>query len=278
MISATAIILTKNEEVNLPECIKSLKGFAKRIVVIDSGSEDRTVEIAHSMGAEVYVHEFVTHAKQFNWALDNIGIDTKWVLRIDADERLTPELICELENLSNKHKDDDVNGVTLEAWLYFMGRKIKYGCPNKRKMMFFKYGYGYIEERNVDEHTLLKSGKAIAAQNKFIHYDFKNLDHWISKLNWYATLEVNDYFENKTQAMANMSDTVIQKTRNKKYGVYYKLPMFLRCWLLFVYNYFFKLGFLDGKEGFIYNYMYHRWYRTLVDAKICERYFHYEKD
>ena len=272
MISVTAIILTKNEEVNLPDCISSLKNFAKRIVVIDSGSTVKTIEIAGLMGADVYIHEFVTHAKQFNWALDNIGVDTKWILRIDADERLTPELVNELESISSVHNTDDINGVTLEAWLYFMGRKIKYGCPNKRKLMFFKYGFGYIEERNVDEHTLLKSGKAISAKNRFIHYDFKNLDHWIGKLNWYASLEVKDYFEHQRKATENMSDSVIQKTRTKKYGIYYKLPMFFRCWLLFIYNYVFKLGFLDGKEGFVYNYMYHKWYRTLVDAKICEQY------
>lgn len=274
MANVTAIILTKNEEINLPDCINSLQGFAKRIAVIDSESEDKTVEIASSMGADVYIHKFITHAKQFNWALENIGVDTRWVLRIDADERLTPELVKELEDISELHDEDDVNGVTMEAWLYFLGKKIRYGCPNKRKLMLFKYGYGYIEERNVDEHTLLKSGKSIAAKNKFIHYDFKNLDHWINKLNWYATLEVKDYMEYKRKTTDNMVDSVIKKTRQKKYEVYYKFPIFFRCWLLFIYNYIFKLGFLDGKAGFVYNYMYHKWYRTLIDAKIIEQELH----
>ena len=272
-MDVTIVILTKNEEINIVDCLNSVKGFASRVVVVDSGSDDNTVTIAKEMGAEVYVHEFENYARQFNWALDNADITTKWTFRLDADERLTPALCEELEKLANLHENDDVNGIVMESWLYFLGKKIRFGCHNKRKLMMFKTGIGRIEDRKMDEHTVLSQGKSVNAKNRFIHYDFKNMTHWINKMNWYATREMQDYFEFKNGANCEIegNDKVTAKIRKKKFGLYYKFPMFFRCWLLFIYNYIFRLGFLDGKAGFIYNYMYHRWYRTLVDTKIYEQ-------
>ena len=273
MIDVTVVVLTKNEETNLVDCLKSLEGFAKRVVVVDSFSTDRTLEIARNWGADVYQHKFENYARQFNWALDNTNIDTKWTFRLDADERLTPELCKELEVLVKENDQTDVNGVTMEAWLYFMGRKIKHGCHNKRKLMLFKTGIGRVEDRKMDEHTVLSRGTSVYAKNRFIHYDFKDLTHWINKMNWYATREMQDYYEFMDGKSAELTaeDQVISANRKKKYGFYYRFPMFLRSWLLFLYYYIFRLGFLDGKEGFVYHYMYHRWYRTLVDAKILEQ-------
>ena len=274
MIDVTIIVLTKNEEINLPDCLESVKDFAKRVVVVDSGSSDRTEEIAIAYGADFYVHDFENYARQFNWGIDNTNIDTKWIFRLDADERLTPELCAELEKLTEEHADDNVNGITMEAWLYFMGRKIKHGCHNKRKLMLFKTGIGRIEDRKMDEHTVLACGTSVYAKNRFIHYDFKDMTHWINKMNWYATREMQDYYEFKNgqeYELIDEKDSAISGTRKKKFGIYYKFPMFFRSWLLFVYYYIVKLGFLDGKEGFVYHYMYHRWYRTLVDSKILEQ-------
>lgn len=270
----TFIILTKNEAINIVDCINSIKDFAQRIIVVDSGSTDDTIKIAKDMGADVYYHEFENYARQFNWALDNTNIETKWTFRLDADERLTPTLCDELEQLANAHENDDVNGIVMESWLYFLGRKIKHGCHNKRKLMMFKTGIGRIEDRKMDEHTVLSRGTSVSAKNRFIHYDFKDMTHWINKMNWYATREMQDYYDfknGKDYELGAAADAVVSNTRKKKFGLYYKFPMFIRSWLLFIYNYIFRLGFLDGKEGFIYNYMYHRWYRALVDAKIYEQ-------
>ena len=274
MADVTVVILTKNEQINLPDCLESIKDFARRVVVVDSGSTDETEAVARKYGADFYVHPFENYARQFNWGLDHTEITTKWTMRLDADERLTPALCRELEGLMAQHDQDDVNGVVLEAWLYFMGRKIRHGCPNKRKVMLFKTGIGRIEDRKMDEHTVLSQGRSVAAVNRFIHYDFKDMTHWIHKMNWYATREMQDYFDYKNgggDTLTGDQDGVIGSTRKKKFGLYYRFPMFFRCWLLFLYNYVFKLGFLDDKEGFVYHYMYHRWYRTLVDAKILEQ-------
>ena len=176
MADLTAIILTKDEEKNIEDCIKSIQGFAKRIVIVDSGSTDRTVEIADSYGADVYLHPFENYARQFNWGIDNTNIDTKWSLRLDADERFTPELCKELEEQMALHENDEINGFVLDAWLYFMGKCLKHGGSRKKKLMVFKTGFGRIEDRKMDEHTILSSGTAIEIKEKFLHYDFKDIN------------------------------------------------------------------------------------------------------
>lgn len=272
MTDVTAVILTKNEEKNLIDCLESLKGFAKRTVVVDCGSEDGTCSIAEQYGADVYFHPFENYSKQFNWALDNTDITTKWTYRLDADERLTPALKEELAALALEHVDDDINGFSTEAWLVFLGRVLKHGAANKRRIVMFKTGIGRIEDRRMDEHTVLSEGKSISCKERFIHEDFKDMTHWINKMNWYATREMQDYFEFKEGKSAEIeNDRYVAETRRKKFGFYYKLPMFSRSWFLFVYYYIFKGGFLDGRPGYIFNYMYHRWYRNLVDTKIYEQ-------
>lgn len=241
MVDVTFIILTKNEEVNIVDCLNSVEGFAKRVVIIDSGSTDKTCEIANSMGADIFVHPFENYARQFNWGIDNANITTKWTFRLDADERLTPELSKELEKLAKEHASDNVNGITMEAWLYFLGRKIKHGCHNKRKLMMFKTGIGRIEDRKMDEHTVLSEGVSVSCKNRFIHYDFKDMTHWINKMNWYATREMQDYYEfingqetdiSANQSSKNANDSTISETRKKKFGIYYKFPMFFRSCIL----------------------------------------------
>jgi len=271
MADLTAIILTKNESINIVDCINSIKGLAERIVVVDSGSTDNTVELAKELGADVYTHPFEFYAAQFNWALDNTNITTKWVLRLDADERFTPKLCEEAKIMMERHANDDVNGFTLEAWFFFMGKCLKHGGSKKRKLMIFKNGIGRIEDRKRDAHTILSKGTSIALKEKFLHYDFKDLSDYIGKYNLYATREMQDYIAYLQGASPDINtDRKIQKTRKMKFGLYYKMPKFIRAWMWFVYNYYFRLGFLDGKEGYIYYFLECYWYRYLVDAKIYE--------
>lgn len=271
MIDATAIILTKNEEKNIVDCLKSMKGFAKRCVVIDCGSEDRTVELSRELGADVYFHEFEYYAKQFNWAIDNCDISTEWIIRLDADERFPEELNKEIEKLIKENKDKPMNGITIEADLYFLGRVMKHGSHNKRKMMLFKKEYGRIEDRRRDAHSVINAGYSISTKRRFIHHDFKNIDSYIKKYNWYANRELQDYIDyaNGKGEDCNSDEKIIAR-RRKKLAVYYKAPMFFRCWLWFIYNYIFRGGFLDGKEGLVFCFLECYWYRFVVDSKIYE--------
>lgn len=271
MIDATAIIMTKNEEKNIVDCLKSMNGFAKRCVVIDCGSTDRTIELAKELGASVYTHEFEYYAKQFNWGIENCEIDTEWIIRLDADERFNNELNKELEQLINENKDKPMNGITIEADLYFLGRCMKHGIRNKCKMMMFKRAFGKIEDRRRDAHSVISEGYSVMTKHHFIHYDFKDIDNYIKKYNWYATREMMDYidFLNGQDAIVN-TDKHILAQRKKKFGLYYKAPLFFRCWAWFLYNYIFRLGFLDGKEGLIFAFLECYWYRFVVDSKIYE--------
>ncbi len=271
MQDVTIVILTKNEEKNLALCLESVKGFAKRCVVVDSGSTDRTKEIAIEHGAYFYENPFVNYATQFNWGLDNTNIRTKWVVRLDADERFTPKLCAELEQQMAKHENDDVNGFVLEARLFFMDKELKHGGTRKKKLMVFKNGLGRIENRKMDEHTVLSEGRALDIKEKFLHYDFKDLTSYVKKLNWYATREMQDYMEGMFPKEGfDASDKEIEQVRKNKTR-YYKAPIFWRCWAYFFYAYLIKGNCRNGKEGFIYSFLYHLYYRILVDAKIYEQ-------
>lgn len=274
MIDATAIIMTKNEEKNIVDCLKSMQGFAKRCVVIDCGSTDKTVELAKQLGADVYYHDFEYYAKQFNWGIDNCNIDTEWIIRLDADERFPDELNKEIEKLIADNANKPMNGITIEADLYFLNRCMKHGLRNKRKMMLFKKAYGRIEDRRRDAHSFIREGFSGSTKQRFIHYDFKNIDNYIKKYNWYATREMQDYIDYTHGVFSSINtDTTILAQRKKKYGLYYKAPKFFRCWAWFIYNYIFRGGFLDGKEGLVFCFLECYWYRFLVDSKIYE----YEK-
>jgi len=271
MADITAIILTKNEERNLRDCLASIAGFCSRAVVVDCGSTDGTVEIAREMGADVLFHEFEYYARQFNWGIDNADIRTAWTLRVDADERMTPDVVRECEALIAEGR---VAGVAMEATYYFLGRAIEHGISKKRKLMLFKTGVGRIEDRRRDAHTVLSSGESALIKSRFVHRDFKDISSHIARYNWYATRELLDYVTFTSGASADVNtDAAIRKVRRRKFGLYYRAPRFLRAKLWFFYNYIFRLGFLDGREGYLYHYLECDWYRTLVDAKILE----YEK-
>lgn len=270
MADLTAIILTRNEEKNIKKCIDSIKSTAKRIVVVDSLSSDNTVEIAKNCGAEVFVNPFINYATQFNWGLDNAGIDTEWVLRIDADEEFTKELVQEI----NEKLDllpSDITGMTIKLRNIFMGKWLKHGGMYPWKLLrLFRKSAGRIENRNMDEHIELSYGKIGAFENDFVHHDFKDLEYWIHKHNWYSNREVKDYFEHLELPPEQMQNKWAMRKRFFKNVIYYKLPKFMRAHLFFIYRYYFKLGFLDGKEGRIFCFLHAYWYRFLIDAKIYE--------
>lgn len=257
----TVIILAKNEEKNILYAIESAKQISFRIIVIDSGSTDKTIEIANNNGAETYYHDWLGHAKQFNWALDNCNIDTSWVFRLDADERISKELAEEIVHL--KPNNEDV-GFEMRWRVYFMKKWIKHGGTHRPFFLrLFRYGKGRAEEKLMDEHVVVQ-GRVNKLKNDLIHYDYKGLDEWLTKHIWYSNLELEMYYVQSDLQGGN----VRQKSRRK---IYYKLPLFLRARLYFWYRYYVQLGFLDGKEGRIYAFLQAYWYRYLVDSKIYER-------
>lgn len=264
----TAIILTKNEEVNIGECISSICEVVKRIVVIDSYSNDDTVAIASLAGAEVYQHNFENYAKQYMYGVQIANADTVWTLRIDADERLTIESAKELEVLCNDNMNTNVAGIVLRFKKNFLGRDLYHGGVYPwKKMNCYKTKFGTIEDRSMDEHIVISRGTVVEMRTDCLHFDFKNLEFFINKHNWYSSRETVDFFENQEKADA---PKVLDAKSWIKMNVYYKLPMSIRSHIYYFYRYYIKLGFLDGKEGKIYAFLQAYWYRYLVDAKIYE--------
>ena len=272
MCDLTTIILTLNEEKNIAECINSVKDISKRIVVVDSFSTDKTVEIAKELGAEVIQNKFINQAQQFNYAIDVLTIDTKWIFRIDADERLTDKSSAELAELIEKNSDNDVNGIVVRFEVSFLGKKLHHGgIYPLRILRVFKTGKAKMEAHSMDERISVTEGTTVNMKTDIEHKDYKDLTAWIEKHNKYSSREVIDY-NAKNTAVSDYKHLNFRARVKRfiKFKIYYKLPMGMRAHMYYIYRQYFRLGFLDGKEGKIFNFLQAYWYRFLVDAKIFE--------
>ncbi len=143
-LDITTIILTYNEEIHIQRCVENVIPFSKKVYVVDSHSTDRTKEIAEFCGAEVITHDWPgNQAEQFNWALKNLDISTEWILRLDADEYLLPDLIEELHNVL-PGTDETISAFSLSRARAFLGRVLHHGIVN-----------------NVNIVRLFRKGKAV---------------------------------------------------------------------------------------------------------------------
>jgi glycosyltransferase involved in cell wall biosynthesis len=275
MESLSVLILTANEERNIAKCLESIAPLGAKVYIVDSFSEDRTVEIARSMGATVLQNPWTCYADQFNWGLDHAGIDTDWVMRMDADEEIMPDLataICDFLTAPPA----DVAGVYVRRRVYFMGRWIRHGGYYPTWLLrVFRRGVGRVEALWMDEHIVLDHGKTIEIKKDIIDKNNKDLAFWTDKHNRYSTCEVLDIVDSRRQAAAGviegeLAGSQASARRWVKDKVYSRMPLFLRPLLYYFYRYFVRLGFLDGKEGLIFHFLQGFWYRFLVDAKLYE--------
>lgn len=200
------------------------------------------------------------------------NISTKWTFRLDADERISPEAAEEIALICRKNLPE-ISEIVVQFTVEFMGKKLKHGgiYPFK-KLLIYRTGKGTIEDRAMDEHIILSEGKTVELKNDSYHHDYKGLTEWVDKHNRYSDREMIDYFRQKTDIDIKgkgLNGTTKMK-RIVKYNIYYRLPIGFRAHLYYIYRYYIKAGFLDGKEGKIFCFMQAYWYRYLVDAKIYE--------
>ncbi|MGM0945469.1 MAG: glycosyltransferase family 2 protein [Bacteroidota bacterium] len=276
MVHLSVIILTYNESLHIKRCIESVKSIATDIFVVDSFSKDDTIQIAESCGAKVYQNNWPgNQASQFNWALQNLPIKTEWILRLDADEYLLPELIEEIQE-KLLCIQDDVSGVVIKRRHIFLNKWIKSGTYPVKLLRLFRYKKAVCEQRWMDEHIELLEGKSIEFKHDFVDHNLNNLSWWSQKHLGYSIREAIELLDlelcllnsSKTQDFSKLSEQAAAKRRKKlKYA---QQPLFWRSFAYFNYRYFFKGGFLEGKEGFLWHFLQGWWYRTLVDAKIFE--------
>lgn len=274
-LDITAIVLTYNEEIHIRRCLENLGLFVKRIIVVDCYSKDKTCEIAREMGAEVIQHPWPgNQAEQFNWLIDNTPIHTEWILRLDADEYLMPDLIEELqEKLPNM--DKGVSALSLSRARAFCGKVLHHGIVNGiRIVRIFRTGKARYEKRIMDEHLSILDGKTIELEHQFVDDNRMTIGQFTVKHENYASREAAllldaEYHLSDVSQLSKDHGEEVEKKRAQK-AKYAKMPLFWRAFAYFVYRYIVKLGFLDGKEGFLWDFLQGWWYRTLVDAKVFE--------
>lgn len=276
MLDIATIILTYNEEKHIERCIRNAQRFSTQIFLVDSFSTDRTKEIAESLGAVVYQNKWENnYARQLNWGLDNLPITMPWVFRLDADEYLSDDLIKEIHDQFPKISED-ISGVVMERKMVFLGKIIKRGNVQWNMLRLFRYGKGFCEERWMDEHIVLTEGKSVQWEHCFYDDNLNPLGWWIAKHNGYSireavdllNIELNFLPAQQSPLSVEMSkDAEDKRMKKKKYA---NMSLFWRSFIYFIYRYIFKLGFTEGKEGFLWHFLQGWWYRALVDAKIYE--------
>ncbi|MEZ8515995.1 glycosyltransferase family 2 protein [Vibrio cyclitrophicus] len=268
----SVLIITFNEELHLERCIKSVSRVSDDIIIVDSFSNDDTENISARSNVRFYQNEWTNHSTQINWALDNVDFKNEFVLRVDADEYLMDELVHELKcKVIDSPPADNINGLVIKRRTYFMGRWIRHGGYYPTKLLrLWRKGHARCEDRVMDEHMILLDGHYAHLEHDFIDENLAGLSSWTSKHNSYSNKELEEFYREKKSSANNADVGVATKNRNRK-SVYYRTPIFLRAFGFFFYRYLFRLGFLDGKEGFIYYVLQSFWYRFLIDAKIYEK-------
>lgn len=276
-LNLSVIILTYNEELHLKRAIENVSSIAEEIFIIDSFSTDKTIEIANSYpNVHVLQHKWENnYAKQFNWGLQTAPIKTKWVLRLDADEYLTPELLLELQQ-KLPFQEEDVTGIAIKRRTIFMDKWMKRGIYPVVLLRLFQYGKAVCEERLMDEHIQLTSGKEVMFEHDFVDHNLNDISWYCNKHINYAVREAGDLLDIElnltgaalTDDCKNLTPQALEK-RKKKHR-YVKQPLFFRAFVYFLYRYFFKGAVFEGKEGFLFSFIQGWWYRTIVDFKVYE--------
>lgn len=254
-LPVTVVIPVRNEERNLPACLERLGAF-ERVVVVDSGSTDRTPQIAQQHGAELVNFAWDGRfPKKRNWYLRQNAVRTPWVFFLDADEFVDQAFCDELASTlpSTQHV-----GFWLTYSNWFLGRKLNHGEPN-RKLALFRVGAGEYErieedtwshlDMEVHEHPVL-AGTTGEIRARLDHRDYRGLEHWIRKHNDYSTWEARRVA--RLRAQGRLNDPTLTPRQRRKYGS-------IGSWWLpaayFTDVYVRRRGFLDGHAGFVFAFM-----------------------
>lgn len=250
--NVTVIIPTFNEEANLPFALESVRDWADAVFVVDSESTDKTASIARAHGAQLVTQPWLGYARQKNWALANLPIQTDWVFILDADEAITPQLRDELLLISRgDHAQHRIAGYYVNRLTYFLSKPIRHcGYFPSYNLRFFKRGKARYEEREVHEHMIV-DGPTSRLRHLMLHEDRRGLEHLIAKHNRYSTLEARELTRERVLRKGEDVGPLergIATRRWLKRNVLPRLP-FTALWR-FLYMYIIKLGILDGATGF----------------------------
>jgi glycosyltransferase involved in cell wall biosynthesis len=265
----SVLVPTLDEELNLPDCLDSV-AWADEVFVVDSYSRDRTVQIARERGAHVVQHPFESYSRQKNWALDTLPFRNPWVLIVDADERVTPELRCEMETVL---PDANCAGYYLNRRVIFLGRWIRHaGWYPNWNLRLFRHQLGRYDGREVHEHVVL-NGPAGYLRNDLLHLDRRGLEAFVARHNRYSTLEAAARFKAESDAPdrarlpVSLLASPVQRKRFLRERVWPRVPA--KPLVLFVYMYLLRRGFLDGRAGLALC-VFHAFQEFMVGLKLAE--------
>jgi glycosyltransferase involved in cell wall biosynthesis len=275
-IPVSAVILTYNEELNLPNCLASIRDLVDEIFVVDSESTDRTCAIARECGAQVVTHAFTGHSAQWQWALTNVPLQNDWVLGLDADQRLTPELTLELlELFRDQQRVADHAGFYVARRNVFRGKWIRWGgYYPKHILKLFRRDRLLHEPADLLDHHFHVDGNVGKLRHDIIEENFKedDIDFWITKHLRYAELLAREESRRKagvapTHVRPSLLGNPDERAEWQK-KTWTRLPRFVRAPAYFVWRYIFLLGFLDGKQGFAFHFLHAFWFRLVTDLKL----------
>lgn len=274
-MAVAAVVLTFNEERNLDACLASLAGWVSELHVVDSGSTDQTLAIAARHGARVTSHPFETHARQWQWALQSLPIAADWVLALDADQRVTPELAADIGRLAATD-DPAVAGAYVKRRQVFRGRWIRHGGYYPKYLLkLFRRSAVWMDEDDLVDHHFRVHGPTVLLGHDIVE-DNRNeasIAAWTAKHNRYAVLQAQEQLA-RAAAGANGAKPALFGSPDERVlwlkQVWNGLPLYWRPALYFGYRYVLRLGFLDGREGFVFHVLQAFWYRLLVDINIDE--------
>jgi glycosyltransferase involved in cell wall biosynthesis len=276
--SLSVVILTQDEARNLPACLESIQGLARETLIVDSGSTDATLEIAGAAGCRIVSHPFTTHARQWSWALREGGLASGWVLALDADQSLTPEAREEVATLLEEGIPAEISGFYVKRRQIFRGRWIRHGGYYPKYLLkLFRLDRVAVPTEDLVDHHFRVNGRTERLRNDIVERNVKEDDiaFWIAKHVRYAELHAMEEIERRrangsSPVVSQLCGTPDERVEAMK-RVWARLPLYLRPSLYFVYRYVFRLGILDGREGFVFHFMQGFWYRVLVDVKLDEK-------
>lgn len=271
----SVIILTYNEEASIADCLLSVCGWAGEVFVVDSGSTDRTVEIVRQYTANIAEHPFENYAQQRNWAQEHLPLSFEWLFHIDADERVTPELVGELDHFFTSGMSNRVDAVLVRRRGIFLGRPMLHGgIYPVYHLRVFHHDKGRCEDRLYDQH-FITDGRTHKLDGDLLCIVTTDLSDWMRRHVRWAILEAQEQLASQShrepnQVRARLHGTPIEQRRWLRNDVYGRAPLFFRAFGYFFYRYFLRLGFIDGYEGLIFHFLQGFWYRFYVDAHIYE--------
>ena len=258
LLPISVIVAARNEEKNLGRCLESLDSVGE-IYVVDSFSTDCTAEIAGSFGANVIqFHYQGGWPKKRQWALDSLPLNYEWVLLLDADESLTPELVSEIETVI---RNPSVDGYYVGLDMHFLGRQLRHCGASFYKLSLFRHGKGHFECRTSDQDTsmcdmevhehVMVDGPTATLSERLVHRNVTSLSRYIQKHDEYSNWEARVWSgtKNRSELSPDLFGSQAQRRRWLKQK-FFKLPG-SSVWLFF-YRYVLRLGFLDGVPGLIY--------------------------